>query len=364
MPEINLTPETRGGDERKKKKRMDFEYTDPSKEKSRKDERKAPGSFGMWMKSLFRRTPPGEKGDNAMPQELTLPEQHAEKKDSDVEDIFANVDVPGRERAAAQASKKQKAPEKAPVKLKKLPEEKKKKEDEEKKAEGIRGVNLLPEEFSTKVDFRGRGILLGLTVGATVVLVGLLYGGLLLYESGIANRTREATDTRRAIEAEIEALGTEQDASIAFEAKLTLAEALLDQHVYWTKFFRLLEEYTVEDVYFNGSLLLSAPGHFTLAATGRDYASVARQLLSFRRAIENGELLSNVEITDASQSQDTNGVTATTFTVELDLLPNVDTYTADEYAASGGRESLVPQTVIPQSGSGATPQPSLLPPVL
>ncbi|MFA6512302.1 MAG: hypothetical protein WCV86_04235 [Patescibacteria group bacterium] len=328
MPDINLTPEGSSSEKRKNAKRKNFEYTDPEKEKQRKDERKAPGGLRVWMKSLLRRTPPGKRSDDAMPESLTPPEFNTTKHDENVEDIFGTVDVPAKERAKAK-EQKQEVPNtpKAP-KLKKLPEKKEEKKKEERR---IDGMNLLPEEFSTKIDFRGRGILLSLVLGATVVFIALAYGGLIIYENVIANRTREATDTRIAIQRDIEALESEQLASIAFREKLDLAEALLNQHVYWTKFFALLEKYTIDDVYFSGSLLLSEPGTFTLSGIGRDYTSVVRQLLAFRQAIQSQEFISSVKINGAQQTQDSSGAIATTFTAELTLLPNVNTYTAEEY---------------------------------
>lgn len=332
MPDINLAQEGKGGNGRKKEKRPSFEYTDPNRPEKPKDERKAPGNIGMWLKSLFRRTPPGESNDERLPQAITPAGVSSEKRDEDVEDIFADVSVPARARMKAEEKiPPVKMQQPASKKLKQLPEKKEKLEKETR--EGLNAVNLLPEEFSTKIDFRGRGMVLGLSVAGAILLVALVYVGLVIYENSIVARTRAATETRQSIESEIATLSSEQEESIAFEERLKLIRSMLNQHVYWTKFFKLLETYTVADVTFSGSIRLSAPGKYTLAATGRDYQSVAQQLLAFQQAIDAGEFISSAEIFAASQQQDESGVTKTQFSVDLVLLPNVNTYTAEEYSA-------------------------------
>lgn len=357
MPDINLTRDTKDpSSEKKKKRERDFVYTDPEREKKRKDERKAPSAIRVWLKSLFRRTPKGQQEKQEAPK-ASVPKKPQRKPDEGVEDIFANAsaaDVNVQQKKTEHQKEKPEKPEK-PAKLKKLPEQEKEESEKRKKLREASGVNLLPEEFSTKVDFRGRGALLGVAIAGTLLFIGLTYAGLVLYEKSIASRTRVAQDTRKAIEAETDALSVEQQQSREFEERLKLVSALLDQHVYWTKFFALLEKYTIDDVYFDGGIRLSSPGSFTLSATGRDYRSVARQLLAFRKAVERGEFISSVTVSGAKQQQDENGVMKTTFTVELELLPNVRTYTAEEF-----EEVNRP----PLTGSGSGPeQESKLPPL-
>ncbi len=65
--------------------------------------------------------------------------------------------------------------------------------------------------------------------------------------------------------------------------KANTVDEILDNHIYWTKFFALLEKYTIPNVYFKDfSGQYNQPIH--LQATAKDLPSLARQLISFRKA--------------------------------------------------------------------------------
>lgn len=63
------------------------------------------------------------------------------------------------------------------------------------------------------------------------------------------------------------------------------ARALLSRHIYWTRFFRFLEAVTLPDVYYT-NLAVDPAGNIRLAAIGRNFSAVARQLLAFEESAD------------------------------------------------------------------------------
>lgn len=67
------------------------------------------------------------------------------------------------------------------------------------------------------------------------------------------------------------------------EKRADLVNNILKNHIYWTKFFSLLEKYTVADVYF-GNFSADISGNIHLSATAKDLMSMAKQIVSFSNA--------------------------------------------------------------------------------
>lgn len=64
---------------------------------------------------------------------------------------------------------------------------------------------------------------------------------------------------------------------------IEMAKALLARHMHWTRFFQFLETVTIPDAYYR-SLAVDPGGTIRLAAIGRDFAAVARQLLALQES--------------------------------------------------------------------------------
>lgn len=96
------------------------------------------------------------------------------------------------------------------------------------------------------------------------------------------------------------------------EQKAERVNDLLNNHIYWTKFFKLLETYTIPDIYygdFNGDI----GGKIVLPSIGRDLIASARQLIALSNA---PEFIKEVTITDLA-----GGVKGVSFNTNLTLAP-------------------------------------------
>ena len=116
------------------------------------------------------------------------------------------------------------------------------------------------------------------------------------------------------VEKEIEPLVGVKEKIAKIEAKFGKAQNVLVNHIYWTKFFELLEKYTVPDVYFNG-FSGNTSGSIHLNAVADNLPAVGRQIIVLKEAqdfVQKFEV-SNITLTGS-------GVT---FSLELILQPNV-----------------------------------------
>ena len=72
---------------------------------------------------------------------------------------------------------------------------------------------------------------------------------------------------------------------------------MLDQHVYWTNFFKLLEENTLADVYYSG-FSGDNKGEYELMASGKHFSIIQAQVERFL----SSEYVSSVSVDQASIS--------------------------------------------------------------
>ena len=102
---------------------------------------------------------------------------------------------------------------------------------------------------------------------------------------------------------------------------LNKVENLLGSHLYWTKVFAALEQNTVKDVYYS-SFAAAENGDVLMAAIGKDYKSLARQLLVLQNA---KEFVRDVAIVGgrAEIAPNTVEILQVQFTVKLKLNPEI-----------------------------------------
>ncbi|MFA6410910.1 MAG: hypothetical protein WCW26_05060 [Candidatus Buchananbacteria bacterium] len=184
-------------------------------------------------------------------------------------------------------------------------------------------VNLIPQELSKRPELELNKKLF--KSGALVfVVILLLVGGYL----GITWYQVKITQDIDSLEAKIEVLSQEinqyekdKDVALAAQKKLAAVRQLLNDHTYWTKFFSLLEKYTINEVsYVNFSM--AGKDKLVISASGKDYQSVAKQLVAFKQA---KEFIKNVKIDAASAEIDaqTGSYTGVNFNIDLEFMPNV-----------------------------------------
>ncbi len=187
-------------------------------------------------------------------------------------------------------------------------------------------INLIPEELSNESGgphISKKAIAFALSILGSVLLIALAYGGIKFYEDQIGSAVKTFDESIKQKKLKITEYDAERQAVEILQSKLVLLDGLLSNHLYWTKVFGKLEEYTIEDVYFI-DFAASKEGSLLLSAAGKDYSSVARQIVAFQDAKDFVEL---VQINSASaESGEVNGkkqITKTSFSVKLKLIGDV-----------------------------------------
>lgn len=137
--------------------------------------------------------------------------------------------------------------------------------------------NLIKNQEITFFNWHENLLILGLSLAMCCLLIGLLYVGLLIWQKERIDTTRVALENTKVIDDQIE-IGEREAVEIKdFTYKLNLAGNLLDNHIYWTNFFKFLEDNTLLDFYFeNFSGDLS--GEYALPAVAKNLDTVYLQL--------------------------------------------------------------------------------------
>jgi hypothetical protein len=84
-----------------------------------------------------------------------------------------------------------------------------------------------------------------------------------------------------------------------FNEKLTLAKHVLDNHVYWTNFFDVLEKNTLSDVNYTGGFSGDIGGELDLRANSESFNNVTNQLRAMQK---EGEFIKEVFAGEATYS--------------------------------------------------------------
>ncbi|USN53712.1 MAG: hypothetical protein H6760_00895 [Candidatus Nomurabacteria bacterium] len=369
--DINLLKDTQRSEDQKKKQLNSTgnqEMTNPDKLPPAKPEPKLPSRFSTWLQSLRGKKNPKEMQEEEIIQEpIKAPKSPTfdESARPKTEDIFADLDTPSSQPESnpepimsdeeslqtftpPEPKKKQAMPNavKPPRFTQKMeeikmtpPPELPKKKVKQPKISSSRDqsflVNLLPTEFQRSIDPRSKLISLGITVLITALVIGAAYGALTLYRTSILEQIQSLRTERSVVESTISDLRPSQREAITTKERTELVKTLLDQHVYWTRFFEKLEEYTIDDVYYIGAFNGSLGGQITLSAVGTSFSAPARQLIAFQQA---SDFVSSVRITSARSADSATGTTVgstgteqISFSVTLSLLPDLFYYDASTF---------------------------------
>ncbi len=212
-------------------------------------------------------------------------------------------------------------------------------------------VNLLSEDLITTVNPRRRAILLGVVALGALLVVGLAYGGLAVYQRNVKQHITDTQQRLTAVKERITDLARDQQQAAVTVQKLSAIRSLVDRHTRWTKFFALLERYTLPEVTYGPSFSGDLNGTVTLTATTTGYEQAARQYLIFQQLVRDQKFISAFSITGAASQAVKEGPPKTTFAVSMTLWPNDFTMTADEFDQASGSQSTGPAPAAPTNTS-------------
>ncbi|MFH1412885.1 MAG: hypothetical protein ABIG10_02550 [bacterium] len=138
-------------------------------------------------------------------------------------------------------------------------------------------ANLIKDQETLFFNWQSKILTLVLALGLAMLTIGILYGGLLVWESKKLNDNQYIFSNLEGVNEQVKKEEDFAEKILEFNDKLVLVDFILDNHIYWTNFFKFLEEYTIFDVYYEG-FSGDTGGEYAIPAIGRDYRSVYLQI--------------------------------------------------------------------------------------
>jgi hypothetical protein len=183
------------------------------------------------------------------------------------------------------------------------------------------GITLMPEEaVPTELPSRKEWVIVSVFALLACFVSLVFYLVMFFYQLNIQDQTKIVLQNIESLKKEAAPYEKDKTEAQKIQGQLEAIKNLLTLHLYWTKFFDLLEKNTIPDVYYT-NFVAGEDGGVALSAVGKSFSSVAEQLTAFREA---KDFVKEVNITGASAQVDPTGqVTEVNFEVDLKLFPEV-----------------------------------------
>ena len=176
------------------------------------------------------------------------------------------------------------------------------------------------------LNWQGKMLLLGLFVSLSVFVCILAYGFLLILEKDKINSNKYIFENLESIVVEIKKEeGYAQDI-LNFNDKLLAVDYLLKNHLYWTNFFKFLEDNTINEVYYE-SFVGDTTGKYTVPAIAKDFNAISLQLKVLQNATDRVISVDSGGAETAKESiqpTDANSVASSTPNAKVNFLLNLN----------------------------------------
>jgi len=168
-----------------------------------------------------------------------------------------------------------------PIEIKETKIEKKEPVEQNEIRQRVIETNLIQGEIITFFDWRSKIIILASAILIPVFVVAAIYYGLIFYQK--SNQAKNLAQAEKF--AELEQNIAKEEAGLAgisdFEVKLKTVSKVFEKHLYWTNFFKFLEDNTIKNVYFS-NFDGDTSGSYVMEALAVDYGSISEQVDAFK----------------------------------------------------------------------------------
>jgi hypothetical protein len=198
-------------------------------------------------------------------------------------------------------------------------------------------INLVPEELIVKKYQKNQKHIAYIVLAVIVpaMIIASIYGLIGVQQSSIEGKIAQLSQDKQGLIDFINGFQNIRQKNIRLQDKLLSLDKMLDEHVYWTKFFSLLERYTLDQVYYteftadtSGKFLLpavaaidSSSGASVQDQVAESYRKAAEQMVAFQQADDfvDSVQVNNLEIV----SSDTAGIQGVKFELNVSLIGGV-----------------------------------------
>ncbi|MDD5290560.1 MAG: hypothetical protein PHZ04_00395 [Patescibacteria group bacterium] len=158
-------------------------------------------------------------------------------------------------------------------------------------------TNLIKGEITVFFDWQKNAAFLIVSMILAAIVVGAIYGWLSWWGSQKEEENQYFVERFSELDKEIARVEGEAKKVLVFKKKLSLVNSLLDQHIYWTNFFKFLEENTLADVYYSG-FAGDNKGKYSLTANAKNFSVIQAQVERFL----SSEYISEASVSEAGIS--------------------------------------------------------------
>lgn len=216
--------------------------------------------------------------------------------------------VPAGEAAAKPEPVKRVGEKKAEVEIKAKPIE-------------VLETNLIEGEIITFFDWHKKIIILINAVIVPVFLIGVIYLGLMYYQKQNQVKIQEQAKKFNELTAEIKKEETGMKEITDFKTRLKLVSQIFAKHIYWTNFFKFLEDNTIKDIYYTG-FSGDTGGDYSLDVIASRFSNIFEQV----EALKNNQKITDVQtIGGDSIPGSAAGKTGVKFNLNFSILKSIFT---------------------------------------
>lgn len=184
-------------------------------------------------------------------------------------------------------------------------------------------VNLIPKDLIKypEVELPKIYVRSGSVIFITFLVVIAGYLGITFYQINISRQIKNLEISIASLDEQINSFDTDKQNAVRLQRRIELVRGLLDKHIYWTKFFGLLEKNTIKDVYYT-NFSMAGQEKLIISAVGKDYTAVAQQLVAFEEA---NDFIKSAQVDGAAAQidQDNERLIGVGFNITLEFVPNI-----------------------------------------
>lgn len=188
---------------------------------------------------------------------------------------------------------------------------------------GDLNVNFISSEFiipPSKEVFR-KAVIFILAIIFNVALLIVLYLAIIVRERNSSKNLQNIKEEKLKVEEKIAEFNSIKEKMDNLKKNIIIAHALLDSHIYWDGFFKVLEKNTLEGVYFE-SADCDMSGQIKLDAIAADFDLLTEQVKVFDK---NKEYFNSVAVSSINLQQDkkTGKIDGIKFFIAIEVKPEI-----------------------------------------
>lgn len=196
-------------------------------------------------------------------------------------------------------------------------------ENKKNKQEGDSNVSFISSEFiipPSKEVFK-KAVIFAIAIIFNITLIIALYLAIIVKERNSLKNLQNIKEEKIKVEEKISELDNIKEKTDNLQKDIAAARVLLDSHIYWDEFFKILEKNTLEGIYFE-SADCDASGQIKLDAIAANFDVLTEQIKVFDACKEyfNSVDVSSINLQQDKKTGKTDGIK---FFIALEVKPEI-----------------------------------------